>query len=84
MRFQLRYDNTRDAVDNARQAREREDLLQNTGLFRVLLNPTAPKRRADVPNWSSKVHKIDEVTRTHVRDTEGNRFSTRLVQPVTA
>ena len=84
LRFQLRYDNARDAMDNVEQAQERKDRLQNTGSFRVLLNPTAPKRRADVPNWSSKVHKVGDVTQTHVRDTEGNRFNTRLVQPVAA
>ena len=28
------------------------------------------------------MHKIDETTGTHVRDTDGNTYNTRLVQPV--
>jgi len=82
LRFQLRYANANKIAENMQQAETRKERLQSAGSFRLLLNPTAPKRRADVPNWSSKMHKIDETTGTHVRDAHGNTYNTRLVQPV--
>ena len=54
------------------------------GAFRTLLRPTAFKRRAGVPNWSSEVHTVAQVTPTQVTDQKGNMHDTRLVLPVPA
>ena len=42
------------------------------------------KRRAGVPNWSSEVHTVSQVTPTQVTDQKGNKHDTRLVLPVPA
>ena len=54
------------------------------GAFRTLLQPTAFKRRAGVPNWSNEVHTVSQVTPTQVTDQKGNTHDTRLVLPVPA
>ena len=84
LRFQLRHENATNMYENARAAEKRETKLESAGSFRTLLHPTAIKRRAGVANWSTQVHTVDKVSGAHVRDTEGNSFSTRLVMPVSA
>ena len=82
LRFQLRYENAEKRMENAEQAQERKRKLEATGAFRTLLQPTAFKRRAGVPNWSSEVHTIAQVTPAQVTDTKGNKYDTRLILPV--
>ena len=53
LRFRLRYENAEKRMENAEQAQDRKRKLEATGAFRTLLQPTAFKRRAGVPNWSS-------------------------------
>ena len=84
LRFQLRYENAEKRMENAEQAQERKRKLESTGAFRTLLQPTAFKRRAGVPNWSSEVHNVADATTAQVTDTKGNKFDTRMVLPVSA
>ena len=58
--------------------------MEATGAFRTLLQPTAFKRRAGVPNWSSEVHTVAQATPAQVTDSKGNKFDTRLVLPVSS
>ena len=58
LRFRLRYENAEKRMENAQEAQERKRKLEATGAFRTLLQPTAFKRRAGVPNWSSEVHAV--------------------------
>ena len=75
---------TQKTLDNIEQAQARTHKLTTMGAFRTLLRPTAFKRRAGVPNWSSEVHTVTQVTQTHVTDEKGNTYDTRLVLPVPA
>jgi len=84
LRFQLRYENAEKRMENAEQAQERKRKLETTGAFRTLLQPTAFKRRAGVPNWSSEVHTVADVTSAQVTDQNGGKFDTRAVLPVSA
>ena len=84
LRFQLRYENAGKMLDNVAQAQERKRKLEATGAFRTLVQPTAFKRRAGVPNWSSEVHTTTNVTPGQVTDSQGNSFDTRTVLPVSA
>ena len=84
MRPQLRFENTGKFVDNIEGAKSRKQTLETMGAFRTLLRPTAFKRRAGVPNWSSEVHTVAQVTPTQVTDQKGNTHDTRLVLPVPA
>ena len=68
--------------DNVAQAQGRKRKLESKGAFRTLLQPTAFKRRAGVPNWSSEVHTAATVTPGHVTDSEGHKYDTRMVLPV--
>ncbi len=40
--------------------------------------------RAHQPSWGDKIHKVDRFVGPDVVDTEGNRFSVKLVLPVAA
>ena len=84
LRFQLRYENAEKRMENAEQAQERKRKLEATGAFRTLLQPTAFKRRAGVPNWSSEVHTVAGATPAQVTDSNGKKFDTRLVLPVSS
>jgi transposase InsO family protein len=84
LRFQLRHENAEKRLENAQQAQERKRKLEATGAFRTLLQPTAFKRRAGVPNWSKEVHTVAEATPAQVTDTKGDKFDTRLVLPVSS
>ena len=70
--------------DNIENAEKRKEKLEAMGAFRTLLQPTAFKRRAGVPNWSNEVHTVSQVTPTQVTDQKGNTHDTRLVLPVPA
>ena len=78
LRFQLRYENAEKTLDNIENALKRKQKLETMGAFRTLLRPTAFKRRAGVPNWSSEVHTVSQVTPTQVTDQKGNRHDRRI------
>jgi len=84
LRFQLRYENAEKRMENAEQAQDRKRKLESVGAFRTLLQPTAFKRRAGVPNWSSEVHTVADATSAQVTDTKGAKFDLRTVLPVSA
>ena len=67
-----------DAID------KREQKLEKEGAFRVRDVGQGPIQRGYQPRWSSEVHKVDQVTGSHVKDTDGKTFQTRLVLPVPA
>ena len=84
LRFELRHENASKMYDNAAQAKERKRKLEETGAFRTLLQPTAFKRRAGMPNWSSEVHVLTKATPAQVTDSRGHTFDARLVLPVSS
>jgi len=82
LRFQLRHKNAGKMLDNVAQPQERKRKLEATGAFRTLLQLTAFKRRAGVPNWSKEVHTAANVTSAQVTDQDCNKHDTGAVLPV--
>lgn len=68
----------------AEQVEKTGGKLEKEGAFRVKDLTDGPVRRGYKPRWSSEVHKVDQVTGSLVKDTEGKTFQTRLVLPVPA
>ena len=66
-------------VDRLMEARQKA--LEDAGLFRVRLPPKA-FQRVFKPRWEERVRVVDRVEREHVYDAQGQRYLTKLVQPV--
>ena len=67
---------------NRKRIEEREAQLYSAGYFRVMLNRPMSFARGFKPNWSDKVHKVTNIYWDEVTDSEGNKFKTKFVLPV--
>ncbi len=81
--FELKVRAGEDLKHNAELHGDRMDALRKAGGFRTML-PRHTWARAHQPSWGDKIHKVDRFVGPDVVDTEGNRFSMKLVLPVAA
>jgi hypothetical protein len=67
---------------NSEEIFKREANLRMAGFFRVMLDRPLNFARGFKPKWSTKVHTVDTVDFDTVIDTEGQKFKTKFVLPV--
>ena len=83
LRFSLKQEASDDLQENQELVAKRQEKLKEAGAFRVFQEPRGPRRRADKPTWSTKVHIIDSFPAPgEVTDKDGDTYLTKLTLPV--
>ncbi len=81
--YELKVQAGEDLKHNAELHSDRMEALRKAGGFRTML-PRHTWARAHQPSWGDKIHKVARFIGSDVIDTEGGRFSVKLVLPVAA